>query len=224
MRPNKDHSLDVAPADIQIIRELSRSDASSVFEIELAGQKYAMKLFHDNGDPGIAENGRDLNRFRCELNAYLRLHQHHVCEQGFVPYFYGYIDRLDPSMLMPALQHFTHDKFHPRAILLEYLPKAESLNCENYSETCYSQVIEGIKQIHAAGVHHQDVYPKNILELPGALPERIVWIDFDVATTFSTAGPDEQKLSDFEDIIAMEFGEFLVEDQRQGLPKNTKFY
>ena len=57
-----------------------------VFEMELEGRKCAMKLvssrdyladclllttqFHNNGDPGFAENGRDLSRFRCELNTY----------------------------------------------------------------------------------------------------------------------------------------------------------
>lgn len=44
MRPSNQGSLDVVPANIRIVREIGRSDASSVFEIELEGQKYAMKL------------------------------------------------------------------------------------------------------------------------------------------------------------------------------------
>jgi hypothetical protein len=44
MRPSNQGSLDVVPANIRIVREIDRSDASSVFEIELEGQKYAMKL------------------------------------------------------------------------------------------------------------------------------------------------------------------------------------
>lgn len=225
MRPSNQGSLDVVPANIRIVREIDRSDASSVFEIELEGRKYAMKLvsslsyfalclllttqFHDNGDPGFAENGRDLNRFRCELNAYMNLREHGVCERGFVPYFYGHIDRIDPTAFYPAFQHFAHDKYHPKAILLEYLPNAESLNCENYSEACYRKAIEGMKQIHAAHVHHRDIYPKNILVVPG-VQKRMVWVDFDVATTFSIEGPDEQRLSEEEDTLVAEFGEFLV--------------
>ncbi|KAL2797308.1 hypothetical protein BJX66DRAFT_323481 [Aspergillus keveii] len=184
MRPINYHPLDRVPADIVILREL-----------KLQGQKCVMKLFYDNGDPGIAENGRDLNRFRCELNAYMNLQDHNVCEEGF-----------------PALRDFTHDKFHPRAILLEYLANAESLNCENYPDACYHQAIEGIKRIHEAHVH-QDVYPKNIL-----------LIDSDVATTFSTLGPEEQRYSSYEDALVAGYGEALRDDQKQGLPKNTKWY
>ncbi|CAG8930966.1 unnamed protein product [Penicillium salamii] len=209
MRPSNQASLDLVPANIRIVREIDRSDASSVFEIELEGRKYVMKLFHDNGDPGFSENGRDLNRFRCELNAYMNLREHGVCERGLVPYFYGYIDRIDPTAFYPAFQDFAHDKYHPKAILLEYLPNAESLNCENYSEACYHKAIEGMKQIHAAHVHHRDIYPKNILVVPG-VQERMVWVDFDVATTFSIEGLDEQRLSEEEDTLVAEFGEFLV--------------
>ncbi|KAJ5859382.1 hypothetical protein N7534_004659, partial [Penicillium rubens] len=178
MRPSNQGSLDVVPANIRIVREIDRSDASSVFEIELEGQKYAMKL------------------------------EHGVCERGFVPYFYGYIDRIDPTAFYLAFQHFAHDKYYPRAILLEYLPNAQSLNCENYFEACYHKAIEGIKQIHAAHVHYQDIYPKNILVVLGG-QKRMVWVDFDVATTFLIEGPDEQRLSEEEDTIVAEFGELL---------------
>ncbi|OJJ49035.1 hypothetical protein ASPZODRAFT_129410 [Penicilliopsis zonata CBS 506.65] len=223
MRPIQRCSMDSVPSNIRIMKELSRSDASSIFEVELDGEKYAMKLFHDNGDPGFAENGRDLNRFRCELNAYMNLRKHNVCKQGFVPYFHGHIDRINPSAFQPALRGFACDKFHPRAILLEYLPDAESLNCENYSDARYQHVIDGMKQIHKAHVHHQDIYPKNILIVPGAR-ERVVWVDFDVATTFPHLGPSEKQYSEYEDELVAGFGEALREDQKQGLRKNTKFY
>ncbi|OGM39208.1 hypothetical protein ABOM_012230 [Aspergillus bombycis] len=178
----------VASSKIRIIKEIHRSDASSIFETEFDGDKFAMKLFHNNGDPGFAENGRDLNRFRCELNAYENLRKYHVCKQGVVPYFYGYIDQVDPFAFQPALQHFVNDKFPPKAILLEYLPNTESLNCKNYSDARYQHAIDGMKKIHKAHVHHQDIYPKNILFVPGT-PERVVWVDFDVATTFPSVGP-----------------------------------
>ncbi|KAL2816097.1 hypothetical protein BJX63DRAFT_420098 [Aspergillus granulosus] len=201
--------LGLLPSNIRIIREIQRSDASSIFEAEFDGAKCAMKLFHNNGDPGFAENGRDLDRFRCELNTYRNLRKHHVCEQGFVPYFYGHINQIDPVTFQPILQHFVDDKNHPSAILLEYLPNAESLNCENYSDARYQHAIDGMKQIHKAHVHHQDIYPKNILFVP-ATPERVVWVDFDVATTFSSVGPDEERRSQYEDTLVVEFGEFLV--------------
>ena len=89
--------------DLQKIhREITRSDASSIFEVDLDAQKYALKLFHDNGDPGDTEKGLDLNRFRCELNAYKKLRTFGVCARGFVPKFYGYIDRMDTAAFHPA--------------------------------------------------------------------------------------------------------------------------
>lgn len=97
----------------------------------------------------------------------MNLREYGVCERGFVLYFYGYIDRINPTAFYPDFQYFAHDKYHPKAILLEYLPNAESLNCENYSEAYYHKAIEGMKQIYAAHVHHRDIYPKNMLVVLG---------------------------------------------------------
>jgi hypothetical protein len=38
------------------------------------------------------KNGRDLNRVRCELNAYHNLRKFGVCDRGFVPAFHGYME------------------------------------------------------------------------------------------------------------------------------------
>ncbi|KAL4772073.1 hypothetical protein BDW60DRAFT_216777 [Aspergillus nidulans var. acristatus] len=210
----------IAPADIHIKREINRSEASSVYEIELDGATYAMKLFHDNGDPGYTKKGRDLNRFRCELNAYRNLHARGVCQKGFVPFFYGHIDQLDPSALNPPLEHFLRDKNRPSAIILEYLANAESLNCVNYSEDRYSDAIDGIKAIHAAFVLHQDIYPKNIL----ITPDRMVWMDFDVATTFSEMGTFEKEQCRYETELVVNFGEKLRRDQKRGEAPNLHYY
>ncbi|KAJ5844124.1 serine/threonine protein kinase [Penicillium rubens] len=142
------------PSKIQIIRQIMFSDASAIFEVDLDGQKYALKLFHDNGDPGYTEKGRDLNRFRCELDAYEKLLASGVCA-------------------------------------------GESLNCVNYSDALYPQAIEVMQEIHRAGVHHRDIYPKNLLLVRGN-PDRLVWIDFDVATTFTDFGPEQLARCDHE--------------------------
>lgn len=196
-------------SNINIIRQITCSDSSAIFEAELDGQKYALKLFHDNGDPGYTENGRDLNRFRCELNAYKKLLASGACARGFVPKFYGYINRMDPAAFQPALQSFARDKLWPRAILLEYFPNAESLNCVNYSDALYPQAIEGMHEIHRAGVHHRDIYPKNLLLVRGN-PDRLVWIDFDVATTFTDFEPEQLARCDHEIALVKGFAEALV--------------
>lgn len=199
----------IDPSKINIIREITRSDASSIFEVDMDGQKYALKLFHNNGDPGYTEKGRDLNRFRCESNAYEKLHSSGVCERGFVPKFHGSINQVDPAVFYPAFQHFAQDKLKPGAIILEYLPNAESLNCVNYSDTLYSQAIEGIKEIHSAGVHHRDIYPRNLLLVHGN-PDRLVWTDFDVATTFTNFGPEQKARCDHEVALVKGLGDALV--------------
>jgi hypothetical protein len=44
MHPRKRYLLDPGFSDIRILKEVGRSDASLIFEIELDGEKYAMKL------------------------------------------------------------------------------------------------------------------------------------------------------------------------------------
>ncbi|KAJ5111956.1 hypothetical protein N7532_000001 [Penicillium argentinense] len=122
-----------------------------------------------NGDPGYTNKGRDLNRFRCELNAYHNLRGFGVCYRGFVPAFYGHIDRVDRSM---------------------------------------------------TPVRHHDIYPKNMLVVSGT---RIVWVDFDVATTFSSMGLCEKAYCDKTELVKS-FGKLLNDDKRHGLPPNTKYY
>ncbi|PWY96161.1 hypothetical protein BO94DRAFT_551881 [Aspergillus sclerotioniger CBS 115572] len=196
------------PSHIQIEREIAVSRASSIFQIKLDGETYAMKLYHDNGDPGYTESGRDLNRYRCELKAYMNLLQYGVCDSGLVPSCYGYIDRLDPDA----------------AILLEYFSTAECLNCFNYSGALYKMAIEGMKQIHKAHIHHMDIYARNILLVTEGRSKRLVWVDFDVATTFDSMGPDEEAYNIYEDTLVAGLEELLQEDQRQGLPLNSAFY
>ncbi|KAJ5490231.1 hypothetical protein N7453_011056 [Penicillium expansum] len=212
---------DIDPSATNIKREISRSEASTIYEIQLYCRTYAMKLFHDNGDPGYTKKGRDLNRLRCELNAYQKLHEFGVCDRGFVPAFYGFIDRLGPLAFHPTFQHISNDRFQPRAILLEYLPSAERLNCVNYSEDLFHYAVEGIKEIHDALVHHHDIYPKNMLVVSG---KRIVWIDYDVATTFSKMGPREKAYCEYETELVKSFGNLLNADQAEGLAPNTKYY
>ncbi|PYH77437.1 serine/threonine protein kinase [Aspergillus uvarum CBS 121591] len=200
-------------SNINIIRRVTCSDSSAIFGVDLQGQKYALKVFHDNGHPEYTEKGRDLSRFRCELNAYKKLCTSGVCARGFVPQFYGYINRMNPAAFHPALQSFARDKLRPRAILLEYFPNTESLNC----------AIEGMHEIHKAGINHQDIYPKN-LPLVHGNPDRLVWIDFDVATNFTDFGPEQLARCDYGIALVKGFAEALRDDQAAGRPPNKRFY
>lgn len=90
---------------------------------------------------------------------------------------------LNPTSFAPHLDAFQRDDGLPSAILIEYLPSPLMMNCVTYSKERMNKAIIGIQQIHSALVEHNDTYPKNILIIPGD-PERVVWIDFDVAITY----------------------------------------
>lgn len=150
--------------------------------------------FHNNQDPGYAGDGvRDLNRTRCEIRAYCRLKRFKISEGGFVPMFYGYTLAINPTSWRPHLDAFEGDNDLPSGILMEYLPNPVSMNCVTYTQERFEKVNMGIRQIHSALIEHNDPYPKNVLIVPGD-PERIVWIDFDVAIVY----PDETYLGERE--------------------------
>ncbi|KAL2351845.1 hypothetical protein BJ546DRAFT_952427 [Cryomyces antarcticus] len=136
---------------------------------------------------------------------------------GYVPEIYGCIEQLHPSDFAPHLDAFSSDSYLPNAILIEYLPDAQQMNCSTYTKKRMATAVEGIKKIHEALVEHSDPYPKNILVVPGNLEtgrsERVVWIDFDVAITYEDAScvREEQKGWMDEETECVEgFGQMLV--------------
>lgn len=169
--------------------------------------------FHNNGDPGFADDGvRDLNRARCETRAYCALKQSGICDRGYVPQFYGYTLYLNPTAFAPYLDTFQRDVGLPSAILLEYLPHPLLMNCLTYTEERMAKAVDGIRQVHLALIEHNDSYPKNIVIVPGN-PERVVWIDFDVAITYPDStyiGDRERDWIEFETERVEDFGLMLV--------------
>ncbi|KAE8153530.1 hypothetical protein BDV25DRAFT_127189 [Aspergillus avenaceus] len=176
--------IDIDPAKLAFIQTLKKSEASSIFHVTYEGEHRVLKVFHNDRDPGYADDGfRDLNRARCEIRAYCRLKQSGVCDRGYVPQFYGYNLSLDLEGFPPILDSFRRDSAPPNVILMEYLPNPLLMNCITYSKERMAKAVESIQQIHSALILHNDTYPKNIVIVPGE-PERVMWIDFDIAITF----------------------------------------
>lgn len=74
------------------------------------------------------------------------------------------------------------------------------------------KAVIGIKQIHSALIDHNDPYPKNILIVPGE-PERVVWIDFDVAIVYSDdsqVGEKEREWIEIKTEVVESYGVMLV--------------
>ncbi|CAG8418189.1 unnamed protein product [Penicillium salamii] len=68
-----------------------------------------------------------------------------------------------------------------------------------------------MEEIHKAGVHHRDIHTRNVLLVHGN-PEkpRLVWVDFDVATTFTNFGPEQLARCDQEIALVEGVGQALV--------------
>ncbi|KAK2804854.1 hypothetical protein FQN51_001496 [Onygenales sp. PD_10] len=209
-------------SDLSITQLIHSSDSSKIFLVKRQGAKYCLKVFHINKDPGLTPKGRDLCRHRCEIEAYKLLSAAGICEQGFVPKLHAIFEDIDPltPTLSPHLNAFLGDLHHPCAILLEYLPHAEPLNCENYSKDRIQKTIMGIQAIHRARVVHNDPYPKNVMIVPGTASngsdERVVWIDFDIALNYGSEKVggriqyDESSEIEYEERIVESFGECLA--------------
>ncbi|KKZ68116.1 hypothetical protein EMCG_06226 [[Emmonsia] crescens] len=169
-----------------IYREETGFDENLKIDINFAEMELiaVLKVFHNNEDPGYTSDGlRDLNRARCEIRAYCSLKRFNICDGGFVPKFYGYMMAINPTSWAPHLNVFQCDIDLPSAILIEYLPNTLPMNSKTYSKERFEKVNIGIQQIHLALIEHNDPYPKNVLIVPGD-PERVVWIDFDVAIVY----------------------------------------
>ncbi|KAH8435281.1 uncharacterized protein LDX57_012912 [Aspergillus melleus] len=226
MSGNHTHPLSFDPGTLKFCRLLQRSESSSLYEITLSDNRYCLKVFHNNGDPGYAPNGRDMNRFRRELTAYKNLHSWGVCQKGVVPAYHGYIEQLDPALYRPHLDHFAGDQNQPNAIMLEYLPDPEELNCVNYSAERFQVAMQGLSEIHRARVLHNDPYPKNIVLVHGEA-SRVVWIDFDVSTTYTEAQMEDHQVKQYfeeEFLWARSFGDLLKRDQEEGQLPNLSYY
>ncbi|KAK2807020.1 hypothetical protein FQN50_005594 [Emmonsiellopsis sp. PD_5] len=206
---------------------LNISEASSIFHVSYYGKPRVLKVFHNNGDPGYAcDHIRDLNRSRCEIRAYCSLKRSKICDSGAVPNFYGFMLAINPANCTPHLDAFQHDTDFPCAVLIEYLPTPLVLNCVTYTAERMQKAVISIQQIHLALVEHNDPYPKNILIVPGD-QERVVWVDFDVAIVYPNdtyIGEKGRYRIEFETEVIKSFGSLLEQDQKKGLPPNTKYY
>ncbi|OGM47025.1 hypothetical protein ABOM_003658 [Aspergillus bombycis] len=174
--------------EIQILEKLQSTETSEIFRVLFHNLEYCLKVFHIGDDPGLADDSRDLCRYRCESQVYQALHVRGACRLGIVPYFYGLFDSFDPEMLGPDLDNFDSDKFFPCVILLEYLPNAISFKSASLAPESVSMVVDGLKTIHSTGVIHNDAHPKNVLTVPETRSQRVVWIDFDISIVFSAKG------------------------------------
>lgn len=113
-------------------------------------------------------------------------------------------------MWRPHLDMFLRDEFLPNAILIEYIPHMQMIDLQTFSTDRMNKFVNILKDIHRAKVLHHDPYPRNMMVVPGD-PERILWIDFDRAQTYSgELTPRQQKRFDHEVELVDYFAKALV--------------
>jgi tRNA A-37 threonylcarbamoyl transferase component Bud32 len=89
---------------------------------------------------------------------------------------------------------FLHDKLPPNAILIEYIPNLHQIDLANFSEDRVKRLRQILDDMHQAQVLHHDAWPRNMCVSESQ--DRVLWIDFDSAQTFSEERPitDRHKL------------------------------
>ncbi len=122
--------------------------------------------------------------FQLEKAAYKRLAERGLCARGVVPRFYGCIEKILPQNWKPHLDTFMDEKVPLDAILIEYIPDLREIDLTTYSKDRMVKVVSILRDIHNVGIRHGDPYPRNIM-VAGKDQNRVVWIDFDRAVTYT---------------------------------------
>ncbi|EDN09611.1 predicted protein [Histoplasma mississippiense (nom. inval.)] len=200
-RPHMMKLNKVCPQNVVFHRELHRNDYAAVFLVSVQGFECVMKVHHDH--PG---HGRIHER---EATAYQRLQAHGVTEKGYVPRFYGSIEKLEPELWQPNLNMFINDTELPSAIFIEYIPDMRQLHLDTFSKDRMARFVQAIKAITAALVMHNDLKARNFMVAPG---ERVVLLDFDRARTYdkNTITAEQQEWLREDVQIVQDLGRLLV--------------
>lgn len=119
-----------------------------------------------------------------EIQAYERLQGHGLSESdvGYIPRFYRVIEDFDRNLLPSPSPVGLEDSRGAGAILLEYIPGLHILDTQTYTRDRGRRLLEILQMIHEAGVLHNDIGQHNLGV--SAEGERVLWLDFDMATTF----------------------------------------
>ena len=112
--------------------------------------------------------------FNLEKTAYEYLRAANV--EKCVPVVYGYGFRTLSEWGLPHAQG-NGDIYY--AIVMEWLDGAEQLSTDNISLEFACSLLDGLYDIHQAGVLHYDLYRRNMMVVPHQA--RALWIDFSCA-------------------------------------------
>lgn len=208
--PMADWITEVKPDNVIFLQKLQESAYSVFFKVAVNERICVMKVvsafclsmmselsvcskYHDRGPSAHDPEDREVSLFVCESTAYQWLKSDGLCERRDIPDFYGTLTKIQPT-LWPSLSMFHEDNLPPNAILIEYIPNMESISLSNFSKDYLVKFRQILEDIHQAGVYHGDAKPRNMMvSQEEGKEDRVLWIDFDSAQTFSTEKPLSQK-------------------------------
>ena len=128
------------------------------------GAIYCIKLFKPEW----------LTPFNLEKTAYEHLQAANI--KHWIPHVYGYASRTLSAWGIP---NNTSDDESYYGIVMEWLEGAQSLSIDNVTIDNAANLLEGLAEIHEAGVLHYDTLRRNLMVFPDK--RRAVWIDFSCA-------------------------------------------
>ncbi|EED22545.1 conserved hypothetical protein [Talaromyces stipitatus ATCC 10500] len=204
-------------ADITFTRVLKESDSSTIFQVTVEGKTRVLK-YHTTERSHADPSNREIDAFTCESTAYCRLKEKGLCQQRVVPDFYGVIKQIDPISCQPFLKPFLKDKLLPNAILIEYIPDLHEIDLSTFSDHRIATLRTILESIHGVGIYHGDPYPRNMMVQKYS--ERVLWIDFDHAQTFSESEWKWQWMQDEKEMVD-EFLDALTKDYNDGKISRT---
>ncbi|KAM3523374.1 hypothetical protein NHJ13051_005135 [Beauveria bassiana] len=119
------------------------------------------------------------DQFRTEECAYRLLQDRGFSERGVVPKFYRIIDRIEDVNLWPDLYQFEDDTTPPSALIIEYIPDANKIDLDNFTQDNMDRLCAILAEFHNIGLLHGDPCPRNMMVVQGTPRDRVFWLDFD---------------------------------------------
>ncbi|KAB8240139.1 hypothetical protein BDV35DRAFT_374504 [Aspergillus flavus] len=208
--------MEINLSAIEYIEQIRSSESSCIFRTCWRGKDCILKVYHSSETSYADPRDREVDVFRCESQAYIRLKARGVCDKGYVPDFYGLIENIDAVEWSPYLKEFLNDRLPPNAILIEYVPNLHRIDLSTFSTARTQKIRKILEEIHKAGVYHGDPFPRNMMVQEDS--DRVLWIDFDRAQTFSCdsiTARQRQWLKE-EDELVDYFVEALAKDYNDG--------
>ncbi|ATY64299.1 serine threonine kinase [Cordyceps militaris] len=242
---SNDELVDVQPSEVEFLNTLSTkiwkkngNNLVITFKVEIRGKLCVMKVVCDYIHPSaapiehstliLAQFKRDeylKDYFTIEHRAYQLLKEKGFCKRGLVPKFYGVIQHINVE-LWPDLHAFRHHKWRPNAVLIEYIPDAEKICLNNFSQDNVNRLCSILAEFHQAGLLHGDPYPRNMMVVQGKLKDRVFWLDFDSSKVVDRQTCSEQVERQLEDEMEEVIGiaEALAIDAKTGILEEALYF